>query len=68
MLKYEESIMIQLMYSQGYSKKRIARELGISINTVRKYIKSNDEPRYSRRPKAMKLDPLSFLYQRSFSE
>lgn len=50
--------MIQVMYNQGYSKKRIARELGISINTVRKYIKSDSSPCYSARaPRAMKLDP-----------
>ncbi|MFN7098409.1 MAG: terminase gpP N-terminus-related DNA-binding protein, partial [Gammaproteobacteria bacterium] len=50
--------MIQVMYKQGYSKKRIARELGISINTVRKYIESDNAPGYSKRPlKPMKLDP-----------
>ncbi len=47
---------IKIMYQQGYSKKRIARELGISINTVRKHL-SLEEQGYSCRPaKALKLD------------
>lgn len=50
--------MIQILYSQGYSKKHIARELGISINTVRKYIASDGTPEYSiRGAKPMKLEP-----------
>ena len=58
MLNQEESMLIQIMYKQGYSKKRIARELGVSINTVRKYIESDSTPSYSKRsPKPMKLDP-----------
>lgn len=58
MITQEESMTIQIMYKQGYSKKRIARELGISINTVRKYIASDSKPSYSKRSmKAMKLDP-----------
>lgn len=58
MISKEESVTIQIMYKQGYSKKRIARELGISINTVRKYLNSGSEPSYSKRPLApMKLDP-----------
>jgi len=49
---------IQILYKQGYSKKRIARELSISINTVRKYIEAATEPKYRKRVlKPMKLDP-----------
>lgn len=49
--------MIQIMHKQGYSKKRIARELGVSINTVRKYITADIVRSYSERPpKPMKLD------------
>lgn len=59
-------MLIQIMYKQGYSKKQIARELGISINTVRKYILSDTSPRYSKRaPKPMKLDPYrAYIKQR----
>lgn len=66
MIKQEEALMIQIMYKQGYSKKQIARELGISINTVRKYIDSDAKPSYSKRaPKPMKLDPYrSYIKQR----
>lgn len=50
--------MIQILYKQGYSKKAIARQLGLSINTVRNYIKTGKEPQYkSRRAKPLKLDP-----------
>jgi transposase len=50
-------MLIQIMYKQGYSKKRIARELGISVNTVRKYIVSDESPSYSARPPTpLKLD------------
>ncbi len=49
---------IQILHQQGYSKKHIARELGVSINTVRKYIASNTTPSYSKRAaKPKKLDP-----------
>jgi transposase len=58
MINLEESMTIQIMYKQGYSKKHIARELGISINTVRKYIDDDNCPSYSKRAqKPMKLDP-----------
>lgn len=58
MVKSEESKVIQILYKQGYSKKAIARKLGMSINTVRKYIKSGGEPCYSARDKKpVKLDP-----------
>ena len=57
MIELEESIMIHIVYKQGYSKKAIARKLGMSINTVRKYIKTGGEPIYtSRGKKPTKLD------------
>lgn len=50
--------MIQILYKQGYSKRAIAKQLGMSINTVRKYIKSGREPTYTPRgKKPLKLDP-----------
>jgi len=66
LITLEESVSIQILYKQGYSKKRIARELGISINTVRKYITNDSKPSYSKRAlKPMKLDPYrSYIKQR----
>lgn len=66
MINWEESKMIQILYKQGYSKKHIARKLSISINTVRKYIKSGKEPAYQPRPKKpLKLDPYKpYIIQR----
>ena len=50
--------MIQILYKQGYSKKAIAKQLGVSINTVRKYLKTGKEPVYLKRiGKPLKLDP-----------
>ncbi|HAT6986990.1 TPA: helix-turn-helix domain-containing protein, partial [Legionella pneumophila] len=43
MIQLEESRMIHILYKRGYSKKGIARKLGMSINTVRKYLKSGSE-------------------------
>lgn len=58
MLEIGEKAMIQIMYKQGYAKKQIARELGLSINTVRKHIASGTtEAGYKKRPaKPQKLD------------
>lgn len=57
MIRLEERMMIDIMYKQGYGKKRIARELGISINTVRKYLREGGKPQYKKRELVpMKLD------------
>lgn len=47
---------IKIMHQQGYSKKRIARELGISINTVRRHLSSDVMGYTARPPKPLKLD------------
>jgi len=58
MIEIEECAVIQILYKQGYSKKAIAKQLGMSINTVRKYLKSGKEPEYLKRSgKPLKLDP-----------
>ncbi len=41
---------IQILYQQGYSQRAIAKELGISRNTVKRYLQNNfNEPKYSAR-------------------
>lgn len=58
MLTQETSVTIKVLHKQGMGIKAIARELGISKNTVRKYLKKQGEPTYSSRPKRpSKLDP-----------
>lgn len=58
MLKQEEIMLIKIMHQQGYSKKAIARKLGLSVNTIRKHIRADGQIKYSRRPpKATKLSP-----------
>src|SRR5699024_2835334 len=59
MLNLESTVEIRVMARQGYSIKAIARELGVSRNTVRKYLRANSAvPRYtSRAARPTKLDP-----------
>lgn len=44
------------MYNKGVPIKQIARELGIARNTVKKLIKQEEEPRYSRKVTYTKID------------
>ena len=50
---------IKILHEQGYSKRAIAKKLGISRNTVNKHLAQDiDEPIYQTRPEvAHKLDP-----------
>lgn len=58
MLKEEGVMEIRILHRQGHSIRRIARELGISRNTVRSYLRNDSPPAYSSRPaRSSKLDP-----------
>src|SRR5699024_8197152 len=59
MLNLESTVEIRVMARQGYSIKAIARELGVSRNTVRKYLRADSAmPRYTpRAARPTKLDP-----------
>lgn len=51
MISKEELMNIQILHQQGHSQRAIAKQLGISRNTVKKYLTSNPvEPEYSPRP------------------
>ena len=51
MITFEIRMEIKVMHKRGMSIRAIARELGISRNTVRKYLKAKSEkPQYSPRP------------------
>ena len=41
MLTLEQAVTIQILHQQGKSIKAITRELGVSRNTVRKYLRQN---------------------------
>lgn len=47
---------IQVLRRQGQSKKAIARQLGVSRNMVKRYLRRNDPPDYQRKPAAKLLD------------
>jgi len=44
-------MQIKILHKQGKSVRAIACELGCSINTVRKYLQANSQPRYKERTK-----------------
>lgn len=50
---------IQVLKRQGKNKKAIARDLGISKNTVKRYWRLEGPPQYSRKPAGRKLDSFS---------
>lgn len=67
MISKEELMNIQVLHQQGYSQRAIAKQLGISRNTVKKYLTSSPaEPEYSSRAKTdSKLDVYKpFLHSR----
>ena len=58
MLSLEDWVDIRSMHKQGYTIAAIVRELGVARNTVRRAIRQDESPRYTRRnPIASKLDP-----------
>lgn len=67
MLTQEFIVEIHVLSRQGHSVKAIARQLGVSRNTVRKYLRDQARtPQYSHRPqRPSKLDPFkAYLLER----
>jgi IS30 family transposase len=58
MLTMEAAMEVRILHKQGVPIREIAERLGVSRNTVRRYVRSDDAPRYSPRPPRQgKLDP-----------
>lgn len=57
MMTLEHMMEIQILYKQGVSQREIAKRLGISRNTVKKYLKHSGKPSYTRSVRPSKLDP-----------
>lgn len=58
MLLKEQWMQIHVLKAQGLSLREIARRLGVSRNTVARYLKSEDVPRYKpREARPTKLEP-----------
>jgi transposase len=58
MLTQEQAVEVRVMHRQGKSVRSIAKELGCSRNTVRRYLREAGAPRYGpRAPRRCKLDP-----------
>ncbi|HEY4366593.1 MAG TPA: helix-turn-helix domain-containing protein, partial [Steroidobacteraceae bacterium] len=49
MLTQEQAVEIQVLRRQGQSIRRIARELGVSRNTVRRYLREQRAVKYGPR-------------------
>jgi transposase len=57
MLQKKQWMQIHVLKAQGLSLREIARRLGVSRNTVTRYLASQDVPRYKQRePRPTKLD------------
>ena len=58
MITQERSMEIRILAKQGKSIREIARAMGISRNTVRRYLRSKTWQRYKKRPeRPCKVDP-----------
>lgn len=56
MLQKEQWTQIHVLKAQGVSEREIARRLGISRNTVARYLSAEEVPRYKpREPRPTKL-------------
>jgi transposase len=60
MLQKEQWMQIHVLKAQGMSVREIARRLGVSRNTVTRYLATQEVPRYKQRePRPTKLDPFA---------
>lgn len=57
MYDVQDWALVRQLFNQGKSKTAIARQLGMSRNTVASLLASNEPPNYKRSPKASILDP-----------
>ncbi|MCC8467238.1 MAG: helix-turn-helix domain-containing protein [Rickettsia endosymbiont of Eriopis connexa] len=58
MIILEQIMEIKILHKHGKSLRTIAGEVGVSVNTVRKYLKYDGLPKYKDRPKLVtKLAP-----------
>lgn len=67
MVTFETAMEIKILHKQGMSARHIANKLGISRNTVKRYLKADPEPpRYSPRPRACSVldDYREYIQQR----
>jgi transposase len=69
MLRLEGYVEIQVLRRQGLSIRAISAELGLSRNTVRKYLRSECAPKAKTRPaRVSKLEPFREYLQRRIRE
>src|SRR5690606_24755009 len=69
MLTLEAWVDIKSMHRQGRSIRSIAKELGVSRNTVRRYLRGTQPPSYERRAKRPSLlDPFKDYLRKRLEE
>jgi len=49
MIELEGCMQIRILHRQGHSIRQLASELGLSRNTVRKYLRTDRDPSYGPR-------------------
>jgi transposase len=59
-----EWAQVRALVADGLSQREIARQLGVSRNTVRRLVEAEAPPRYSRAPAGSMLDPLEGVLRR----
>jgi transposase len=63
MISKEKSVDIWSLARQGYSKREIARKLGLNFRTVAKYLKTGELPQYKKVSRHSKLEPYYGMIQ-----
>ncbi|WP_028231669.1 helix-turn-helix domain-containing protein, partial [Paraburkholderia mimosarum] len=66
MLSQEQAVEIKVLARRGMGVREIARQLGISRNTARRYLRDEQAGHYKQRePRATKLEPFkSYVLER----
>jgi transposase len=59
MVEPEVVRQVRVLSARGWGSKRIAQELGVARNTVRRYLRGGSELEVQQRPRARRLDPKS---------
>lgn len=69
MLTQEQAVEIRILARQGQSIRQIARTMGVSRNTVRRYLKQEQAARYAQRPsRPTKLEPFHDYLRRRVAQ
>jgi transposase len=66
--KWELILQVQELNNKGVSQRKISKELGLSRDTVRKYVTLNEPLKYTRLPRGSKLDRFKDTIHKLFNK